>query len=258
FAQSIICPPKAVRREIVSQIQIQHPNVLPILGISSDDVHPLSIITPLAPNGNAFSYLGDLDPSQRGRALLNILSDIASALDYLHQLRPSIIHGDLHARNILVNAEGNGLLSDFGLSRFKHELTRTATNIIEGGKYRYMAPELLSVSTDYKFRTTPASDCYAFAMTILELATLQKPFVEFDNERAAFSAAERGIRPTRPTGTALGMADEEMVNSLWNLLTDMWDGEPSKRPTMFKVNCQLVDIICTSSWADSRLQEQLR
>ncbi|KAF8313233.1 kinase-like protein, partial [Clavulina sp. PMI_390] len=174
------------------------------------------------------------------------VSNIASALDYLHQLRPPIIHGDLHARNILIDAEGNGLLSDFGLSRFKHELTRTTTNIAEGGKYRYMAPELLSASSDYKFRTTPASDCYAFAMTILELATLQKPFAEFDNERAAFSAAERGIRPVRPAAKTFQIPEEQVIDPLWHLLTEMWEGEPDKRPTMFKVNCRLIDIICTN------------
>ncbi|KAF8313211.1 hypothetical protein DL93DRAFT_1180200 [Clavulina sp. PMI_390] len=63
----------AVRREIVSQIQIHHPNVLPILGISSDEVHPLSIIAPLAPNGNAFRYLTMLDQSNRGLAMLEIV-----------------------------------------------------------------------------------------------------------------------------------------------------------------------------------------
>ncbi|KAF8313210.1 kinase-like protein, partial [Clavulina sp. PMI_390] len=176
------------------------------------------------------------------------VTNIASALSYLHQLRPPIIHGDLHARNILIDISGNGLLSDFGLSRFKHEheVTRTATNITEGGKYRYMAPELLSSSPSHKFRTTPASDCYAFAMTILELATLQKPFAEFDNERAAFSAAEGGVRPERPGLGAFSSLNEQQVDLLWALLTEMWEQDPSKRPNMYHVNCCLVDILCIS------------
>ncbi|KAF8313252.1 kinase-like protein [Clavulina sp. PMI_390] len=232
-----------VRREIVSQIQIRHPNVLPILGISSDNVHPLSIITPLAPNGNAFRYLLTLNPSDRGYMMLKIVTNVASAIDYLHQLRPPIVHGDIHARNILIDADGNGLLSDFGLSRIKHEQTRTATNIVEGGKYRYMAPELLS-SLDRKFRTTPASDCYAFAMTILELATLEKPFAEFENERAAFAAAEHGVRPQRPAQEKFGGPNAEAADLIWALLTEMWDEQPGKRPTMYMVNCRLVAVLC--------------
>ncbi|KAF8313209.1 kinase-like protein [Clavulina sp. PMI_390] len=237
---------KSIRREIVSQIQIHHPHVLPILGISTDKVHPLSIITPIAPKGNAFRYLTMLDSSKRGAAMLEIVrsyvSDITSALCYLHQLRPPIIHGDLHARNILIDINGKGILCDFGLSRFKHEVTRTATNITEGGKYRYMAPELLSSSPRHKFRTTPASDCYAFAMTILELATLKKPFAEFNNEQAAFSAAQTGIRPERPTWRTFGSLSEQRVDMLWDLLKQMWDENPSNRPSMYHVDFCLVEI----------------
>ncbi|KAF8283398.1 hypothetical protein DL93DRAFT_2046789, partial [Clavulina sp. PMI_390] len=93
---------------------------------------------------------------------------------------------------------------------------------------------------------TLASDCYAFAMTILELATLQKPFAEFDNERAAFSAAENGIRPERPAWGMFGSLSEQQVDLLWALLMDMWGKDPSRRPTMYHVNCCLVDILCIS------------
>ncbi|KAF8317450.1 kinase-like protein, partial [Clavulina sp. PMI_390] len=235
-----------VRREIISQIHVQHPNILPILGISSDEKHPLSIITPFAQNGNAFQYLTGLaarDMSRKTIAMFKIMSQVASALEYLHNMDPQIIHGDLHGRNILVDAEGNGLLSDFGLSRFKHEDTRTATNIVEGGKFRYIAPELFAPSLT-QFRTTVQSDCYAFAMTILELATLERPFAEFDNERKAFTAAERGVRPQRAPLAKLGMQSEELADRLWTLLGDMWVQAHLKRPTMYTVNARLVDILC--------------
>ncbi|KAF8290243.1 hypothetical protein DL93DRAFT_1099560 [Clavulina sp. PMI_390] len=65
----------AIRREIISHIQIQHLNVLPILGISSNEGHPLSIVTPLAMNGNAFRYLSGLsDVRQRADKMLEIVS----------------------------------------------------------------------------------------------------------------------------------------------------------------------------------------
>ncbi|KAF8312868.1 kinase-like protein, partial [Clavulina sp. PMI_390] len=230
--------------EILSQIQIKHPNVISILGISSDDLHPLSIITPLAHNSNALQYLKRLDQDRRAGAMLDIVTNIASALDHLHGFRPEIVHGDLHGRNILVDAEGNGLLCDFGLSRIKHEQTRTETKIAEGGKYRYLAPELLAPHA-LKFRTTPASDCYAFAMTILELGTVQRPFVEFLEERAAFNAAERGIRPGKPLAKVFGSLGHHAVDLLWALLTEMWDHDPTRRPSMHVVNCRLVEVFCT-------------
>ncbi|KAF8324137.1 kinase-like protein, partial [Clavulina sp. PMI_390] len=160
------------------------------------------------------------------------IRDIASALEYIHGMLPPIIHGDLHVTNILVDAEGRGLLSDFGLSRIKHELTRTSTDIFEGGRERYLAPELLLLSEDASFRTHPASDCYAFGMTIFELATLQKPFAQFRRDRAASNAAEKGCRPSRPSQETLGMLSTQAADMLWELLTVMWAHEPSKRPSM--------------------------
>ncbi|KAF8290242.1 kinase-like protein, partial [Clavulina sp. PMI_390] len=162
------------------------------------------------------------------------VQDITLAIKYIHGLAPPIIHGDLHARNILVDQEGRGLLCDFGLSRIKHEPTRSSTSIIEGGRYRYLAPELLSPETE-SFRTTTASDCYAFSMTILELATLQKPFVEYENEMAAFGAAGRGVRPQRPPQTAFGALNSRATNLLCTLLEEMWNHDAFKRPSMHDV-----------------------
>lgn len=48
-----------------------------------------------------------------------------------------------------------------------------------------------------KFRTSMATDCYAFAMKIFEMGTLQRPFAEL-HDLAAYLAAERGIRPRLP------------------------------------------------------------
>ncbi|KAF8294458.1 kinase-like protein, partial [Clavulina sp. PMI_390] len=185
--------------EIVTQIQVQHPNILPILGVSCSEDYPLSIVAPLAANGNALRYLNRLDPPQRPFPFQ--IRHLASALVYLHGMLPPLIHGDVDPRNILVDDAGNGLLSDFGLSRIKHEPTRTATVIVSGGKYRYLAPELLRVLTASgpgPFRTTAASDCYAFGMTFFELATLQKPFSEYGSEWEVSNAAMHGRQPEYP------------------------------------------------------------
>ncbi|KAF8319972.1 kinase-like protein [Clavulina sp. PMI_390] len=230
----------AIRREIISQIQVHHQNVLPILGVASSDDHPLSIVTPFAVNGNAFEYLTKMELNRRAGAMLHIVS---VPLEHLHGLMPPIIHGDLHARNIVVDDRGNGLLCDFGLSRIKHEKTRTATNIVEGGKYRYQAPELLQLQDDFCFRTTTSSDCYAFGMTILELVTLERPFAEYQNERAASNAAERGIQPKMPSPEAVGILSKQTFDMLWGLLKKMWAYEASKRPSMSRVLISIVEIL---------------
>ncbi|KAF8294454.1 kinase-like protein, partial [Clavulina sp. PMI_390] len=223
---------KRIQREVISQMQIQHPNVLPILGITSCDNHPLAIVTSFAANGNALSYLLGLEPPERPAVMIKIICNIASALEYIHGMLPPIVHGDIHSWNILIDAGGQGLLCDFGLSRIKHEQTRTATGIFEGGKLRYLAPELFLLQPGQSFRSTPASDCYAFGMTILELATLQKPFVECQNQQAASTAAGKGLRPEQPPADAFGALGDSKVTILWRLLEEMWAHEPTNRPNM--------------------------
>lgn len=144
-------------------------------------------------------------------------------------------------RNIVIDNNGKALLIDFGLARIKHEVTRSTTGLIEGGRYRYLAPELLSVPEPGFFRTSPATDCYAFAMTILELATLDRPYVEFTHELRAARAAEKGTRPARPDD--LGCLAVVTANALWEYLGMMWDQNPSKRPGLDRVQLRLTEIL---------------
>jgi len=52
---------------------------------------------------------GELDPAR----VLELLTDVASALDAAH--RAGIVHGAVAARNVLVDRDGQALLSDFGM-----------------------------------------------------------------------------------------------------------------------------------------------
>lgn len=94
----------------------------------------------------------------------------------------------------------------------------------------------MAVGTD-DFRTSPASDCYAFSMTILEIATLERPFPAFKHEIRAARAAEKGIRPPRPE--TLSGLPAEVADALWMLLERMWAQDRSKRPTLRGVQTEL-------------------
>lgn len=141
----------------------------------------------------------------------------------------------------MIDTDGKALLIDFGLARIKHEVTRTTTGLIEGGRYRYLAPELLLAPEPGSFRTSPATDCYAFAMTILEMATRDRPFAEFTHELRAARAAEKGIRPVRPDD--LSCLNVTAADALWAYLGIMWAREPSGRPNMEQVESNLTEIL---------------
>ena len=149
--------------------------------------------------------------------------------------------------NILIDAKGKAVLCDFGFSRIRHETTRTHTLIREGGRFRYLAPELSS--GPFKFRTSQASDIYSLAMTFLTLLTLALPFSEINREFEAARAAEQGIRPQRPKKMNLMPAEE---NPMWDLLGHMWRHDPEKRVNAFSVDDQLKAVFFHRSlWSTS-------
>ncbi|KAF8291775.1 kinase-like protein [Clavulina sp. PMI_390] len=147
---------------------------------------------------------------------------MSEGVHYLHSRVPPIVHGDLHPGNILLDSSGNPYLSDFGLSRIRHEVSRSCTFRQNGGRMRFIAPEL----SPKKFRTTP-SDIFALAMTLLNVWSAELPFVEIKNESKVASSLRKGNRPSQPGSTVVLPAD--IQSSFWALLIDMWTQDPALR-----------------------------
>jgi serine/threonine protein kinase len=127
----------------------------------------------------------------------------------------------------LIDASSNVFLCDFGFSRIRHEITRTLTNIREGGRTRFLAPELLAGTE--KFRTSTASDIYSLSMTFFSTWARTLPFCELFNEYKVQKHIRKGRRPKRPT-TQIGLP-AEMEQGFWQLIVDMWAHDPSSRPS---------------------------
>jgi serine/threonine protein kinase len=109
---------------------------------------------------------------------------VVSALAYLHQRTPSIVHRDIKSSNILLDSSGKCKVSDFGMATY-HRADLTA----ETGSYRWMAPEVMK-HEPYDAK----SDVYSFGVVLWELMTNDIPFREYTPLQAAFAVAEWGIQ----------------------------------------------------------------
>lgn len=96
---------------------------------------------------------------------------MATGLEYIHA--QSLIHGDIKAGNVVVNASGNAFLCDFGLARRVDEQTS------HGQRWRgtvwFMSPERHMGAGKSK-----KDDVYAFGILIAQVRTLELPQPMYD------------------------------------------------------------------------------
>uniref|UniRef100_M4DAZ9 Uncharacterized protein n=1 Tax=Brassica campestris TaxID=3711 RepID=M4DAZ9_BRACM len=159
------------KNEAVLVSKLQHRNLVRLLGFCLEGDEKI-LIYEFVPNKSlnyfifGFEKQIQLDWSQR----YNIIEGIARGILYLHQdSQLTIIHRDLKASNILLDANMNPKISDFGLSTiFATEQTRGNTRRI-AGTYGYMSPEY-AMHGQYSMK----SDIYSFGVLVLEIISGKK------------------------------------------------------------------------------------
>lgn len=122
------------------------------------------------------------DPEHLASAL-RCLAQVGDVLDWLHSGRatPSgrpVVHGDISPANVLVNADGQAVLVDFGLFRLARHSTAAPA-----GTRGYWAPEVLARGT-----YSPASDRYAFGGLAYYVLTGSHPPEDITQRRAALAS----------------------------------------------------------------------
>ncbi|XP_044463796.1 probable receptor-like protein kinase At1g80640 [Mangifera indica] len=161
---------KEFENEVDILSNIQHPNIISLLGYSLSDETKF-IVYELMHNGSLETQLHG--PSQ-GSALtwhmrMKVALDTARGLEYLHEhCNPPVIHRDLKSSNILLDSNFNAKLSDFGLAIA--DGGQNKNNLKLSGTLGYVAPEYL---LDGKL--TDKSDVYAFGVVLLELLLGKRP-----------------------------------------------------------------------------------
>jgi tRNA A-37 threonylcarbamoyl transferase component Bud32 len=117
--------------------------------------------------GEALDQLLKSDPERVRRGLPKLLLRLADAMAYAHAHQ--VIHRDLKPGNLLVTADHEVKILDFGIAARLDGATGESASIC--GTPFYMAPEQIRGETP-----TPATDIYAFGATAFHLATGRPPF----------------------------------------------------------------------------------
>ncbi|KAF9645728.1 kinase-like protein [Thelephora ganbajun] len=204
---------KAFCKEAVMWKRLDHPNVLPLLGVT---IFPLQLISNWMTGGNLPDYIERHTDADR----IRLLCDIAKGLKYLHSC--NVVHGDLKGSNVLVDDSGHARIADFALTIVIKGGDFSEDDSVHGHTPRWTAPEVIEEGAKSK-----ESDIFSFAMVMVEVFTGAAPFSDRPALKA-LSAIMQGERPTRPTHPTF-------TENLGTLMQRCWDHDPHLRPTASEV-----------------------
>lgn len=187
-------------REAKTVANLDHPHILPIYDFGQDQGYTF-LVMKFIPTGTLRDWLDREKPLSLSQAS-KIVSQVASALDYAH--RRGVVHRDIKPSNILLDEDGNVLLSDFGLAKILESTTRLTASGASLGTPAYISPEQ-AMGEEVDNRT----DVYSLGVVLYEMLTGQVPF-----PGEALSVALKHIQEPPPPPRSLNPALPEAVEQV--------------------------------------------
>ncbi|KAK9947848.1 hypothetical protein M0R45_003448 [Rubus argutus] len=130
---------------------------------------------------------------------LQIALGAAKGLCYMHHdCVPPVIHRDMKSSNILLDADFNAKIADFGLAKMLVKQGELCTMSAVAGSFGYMAPEYAPTT-----RVNEKIDVYSFGVILLELKTGREPS-EGDEHTSLAEWAWRHAQESNSMADALG------------------------------------------------------
>ncbi|KAM7511361.1 hypothetical protein LguiB_010236 [Lonicera macranthoides] len=143
-----------------------HPNLVKLIGCCIEDDQRL-LVYEFMPRGSLENHLFRRSLPLPWSIRMKIALGAAKGLAFLHEEaeRP-VIYRDFKTSNILLDADYNAKLSDFGLAKDGPDGDKTHVSTRVMGTYGYAAPEYVMTG-----HLTSKSDVYSFGVVLLEMLT---------------------------------------------------------------------------------------
>uniref|UniRef100_A0A8R7JVU9 non-specific serine/threonine protein kinase n=1 Tax=Triticum urartu TaxID=4572 RepID=A0A8R7JVU9_TRIUA len=223
--------------------RIHHKNLVTMIGYCKDGEY-MALVYEYMSQGTLQEHIAGSERSLHWRQRLRIALESAQGLEYLHKgCNPPLIHRDVKATNILLNARLEAKIADFGLSKAfdHHNGNYISTNTIVGTP-GYVDPEYQAT-----VQPTTKSDVYSFGVVLLELVT-GKPAILSEPEPMNII---HWVRQRLARGNMEGVVDTRMhggynINAVWKvaeIALKCTAQESAQRPTIADVVVQLQECL---------------
>jgi tRNA A-37 threonylcarbamoyl transferase component Bud32 len=214
---------KRLQREAELCAQMQHPNIVTLYDVGYEDDLVSYLATEYIDGESLLARLRRTRPLPVTEAL-GIAFDLLRGMAYAHS--KGIIHRDIKPANILLTAEGQAKIADFGVARPLNSSLTTTRSLV--GTPNYMSPE--------QVKTTPVStrsDLFSAGVVIYEMLTGMKPFASPDLSGILYNVVNLApplaseLNPSVPKSVAIVVAKllakkaEERYENAAEALTDL-------------------------------------
>ena len=166
---STVAQSDALLREAKTVSNLQHPNIIPLYDLGSDEGSPYLVYAFI--DGETVAHVLKRSGPLSMAAAARILADVLDALASAHG--QGIMHLDIKPANVMISSGGQHLVMDFGIARTISQLPDASGGIT--GTPQYMAPETISAK-GAEFR----SDIFSAGVMLYEMVT-GAPVVEGGN-----------------------------------------------------------------------------
>ncbi|ESZ98997.1 serine/threonine-protein kinase [Sclerotinia borealis F-4128] len=165
--------PDAIR-ELKHLQEISHPNIISLLSVFSSKDQNLNLVLEFLPLGDLEMLIKDVDGVRYGAADIKAwMGMLSRAIWFCHE--NFVLHRDIKPNNLLIAADGEVKLADFGLARNFADPQRTMTSNVITRWYR--PPELLFGARHY----SGAVDIWSVGLVFAELV-IRTPYLAGDTE----------------------------------------------------------------------------
>ncbi|XP_043936999.1 ankyrin repeat and protein kinase domain-containing protein 1 [Protopterus annectens] len=204
--------------EKMEKIKFQH--VVPIYGICDS---PEGIVMEYMDNGSLEKQLASQQMSWSLK--FQLIHEIALGMNFLHSMKPPLLHLDLKPGNILLDEHFHVKISDFGLSKWMDHSSKM--DYIEKSAIRgtlsYIPPEIFLQNS----RTSGSKhDIYSFGIVVWEILTQKKPYPGANMMGVIVKVAAGKRPPLEEIPENRPQECEQMIN----LMQRCWEQIPGQRP----------------------------
>jgi serine/threonine protein kinase/uncharacterized protein YjdB len=154
------------KQEAVTVANLNHPNIVTVHAVrQAGGLH--FFVMKLIPGRSLERIIRDVGPLPLP-VVRGMIFQIGSALNYAH--RRGVVHRDVKPSNILMDEDGNAVVTDFGIAKVVETPSHTLTGSTVGTP-AYMSPEQC-----WSKEVTGASDQYSLGILAYEMLTGEPPF----------------------------------------------------------------------------------